>query len=337
MTPVTLPDDRQGARGRGISPDRRRFSRALLASGLFHGAALAILVALWEPAPPKEAPPAIPVTLAGPEGVSGARGGGQNPKAASAPGGMRDTGVAASAPQPEDNFRQRNEAAPFPAGMPARRSKVAAVIAAKPPPAISRTIEPVPPPKPNPPPTQPAARAPLKPPVPAPAPPPTKLVQPHPASPAPSAPVPSYATASSSTASSLAPGSNATSTAGGIGHAAEGSGRSAAGNGSLQGPGDNYLDEVERWVARFRQYPDKAIKDRQEGVVTIGFKFARDGKVLDAWIEKSSGYALLDKAALQMIHDASPLPPVPARYKGNTLTLVMPERFRIGLFDRLFN
>ena len=43
------------------------------------------------------------------------------------------------------------------------------------------------------------------------------------------------------------------------------------------------------------------------------------------------------KAALKMIHDASPIPKVPDKYKGATLTLTMPENYRIGLFDRLFN
>jgi hypothetical protein len=38
-----------------------------------------------------------------------------------------------------------------------------------------------------------------------------------------------------------------------------------------------------------------------------------------------------------MIHAASPIPRVPDRYQGDTLTLVMPENFKIGLFDRLFH
>ena len=58
---------------------------------------------------------------------------------------------------------------------------------------------------------------------------------------------------------------------------------------------------------------------------------------LDAWIEKSSGFPLLDAAALKMIHDASPIPKVPERYKGETLTLVMPENYHIGFFDRIFH
>lgn len=124
---------------------------------------------------------------------------------------------------------------------------------------------------------------------------------------------------------------------GGRGRGEEGAGRAAFGNGSLEGPGDDYLDQVQRWVAQFRTYPDEAITKKQEGTVSIGFKFARDGTVLEAWVAQGSGYALLDDAALKMIRAASPIPKVPEKYKGETLTLVMPERFRIGVFDRLFH
>lgn len=345
MTPVTLPENRQSGRDDGRSRDRGRFSRAVLASGLFHAVVLGILIGLWVPGPPKEAPPPIPVTLAGPEGVAGARGGGQELRAASAPGNAHNASTAArqpirNPPRQDESASSSVSAATQAKAAATRPSEAPSLAAVKPRPAVFPTIEPVPPPKPAPP--QRAARTPLKPPVPAPIPSARQSLQPSPppSEPSTAAPSPTAASAnapSSNAASSAPPGGSAAPSAGGSGQAAEGPGRSAAGNGSLQGPGDDYLDEVQRWVARFRRYPDEAIKKRQEGVVMIGFKFTRDGKVLDAWIEKSSGYPLLDKAALRMIHDASPLPKVPARYKGDTLTLVMPERFRIGLFDRLFN
>jgi protein TonB len=97
------------------------------------------------------------------------------------------------------------------------------------------------------------------------------------------------------------------------------------------------LNRLRRWVTRFRTYPDEAIAKKEEGTVAVGFKFARDGTVLDAWIEHGSGYPLLDDAALKMVRAASPIPKVPEQYKGEVLTLVMPERFRIGVFDRLFH
>ena len=68
----------------------------------------------------------------------------------------------------------------------------------------------------------------------------------------------------------------------------------------------------------------------------MGFKFARDGTVLDVWIERSTGFPMLDQAILEAVHEASPLPPVPERYRGTQLTLDMRYDFTIGLLDRVF-
>jgi protein TonB len=58
--------------------------------------------------------------------------------------------------------------------------------------------------------------------------------------------------------------------------------------------------------------------------------------VLDAWIERSSGLPLLDAAALAMMHNASPVPPIPDHYPGSELKLAMPVDYSIGFFERIF-
>ena len=109
-----------------------------------------------------------------------------------------------------------------------------------------------------------------------------------------------------------------------------------SGAGSREGPGDEYLEELRRWLARHKHYPQEAIDKNEEGQVVVGFTLKRDGTVLQAWIEKSSGVPILDRAALAMLHDASPVPPVPARYQGAELKLAMPIDYSIGFFDKLF-
>jgi TonB family protein len=93
--------------------------------------------------------------------------------------------------------------------------------------------------------------------------------------------------------------------------------------------GDHYLEQVRQWVARFREYPKAALARQEAGTVMVAFKFARDGTVLDAWIEKSSTYPRLDNAALKMIHDASPIPKPPDTAKGETLVIAIPTYFRV--------
>jgi protein TonB len=122
----------------------------------------------------------------------------------------------------------------------------------------------------------------------------------------------------------------------GQGLGAAGAGRGDVGNGNLTSPGDDYLERVRRRVAEFKRYPDAAKKQKQEGRGAISFRIARDGTVLDAWIERSTGFPLLDAAILQAVHEASPVPPVPERYRGAELTVSMPYAFSIGTFDRIF-
>jgi protein TonB len=213
---------------------------------------------------------------------------------------------------------------PVPPEMPAP----SALSQPAPPPLATASLEPVPRHKPTPPALRKEVQ-PLPPPVAV-----AALPEPQQASPvAPPAPAASMPTA----APAAGAGTDEGTAHGGRGRGDEGAGLAAAGNGSLEKPGDDYLELVRRWVARFRGYPDAAIKQREEGTVALGFTFTRDGTVLDAWIEKSSGFPLLDAAALKMIHDASPIPKVPERYKGETLTLVMPETYHIGIFDRIFH
>lgn len=315
MTEAILPDDLPLTDPKAKSQERQRFTRAALVSGLGHALLLALLIGLWRPAPEPAPPPPIPVTLQEGDGASGAAGNGNSETAAA--------GTFSPAPEEAPRAALAEAAAP-PSAEPAitaAPTQEPPVLAAEQPPPPSETAEPLPPRKPAP----PLAAAPVEaaaPPLPA-ASPPAPVA---PATPAPNA-------ISTATASADAPPQSGV---GGPGRGEEGAGQAAIGNGARVGPGDDYLDQVQRWVAHFRIYPNEAIAKKEEGTVSIGFKFARDGTILDAWIEQASGYPLLDDAALQMIHAASPIPKVPDRYKGDTLTLVMPEHFKIGVFDRMF-
>lgn len=53
--------------------------------------------------------------------------------------------------------------------------------------------------------------------------------------------------------------------------------------------------------------------------VTIYFKILKDGQVLDAQVEKSSGIDLFDQSALRAVLSNVPLPPLPAEYTGEYL------------------
>ncbi len=79
--------------------------------------------------------------------------------------------------------------------------------------------------------------------------------------------------------------------------------------------GGDYLDYQRRLLAHIRPYqfyPDAGRRGRLEGVVRVGFVLQRDGRVREVWVESSSGYAVLDEAAMDTVRRAQPLPLIPA-------------------------
>jgi protein TonB len=63
------------------------------------------------------------------------------------------------------------------------------------------------------------------------------------------------------------------------------------------------------------------------GVVLLHFTMDRDGKVLAAKIETSSGIAALDQEALAALQRAQPLPAPPPEVLGNSIELIVPVDF----------
>lgn len=62
------------------------------------------------------------------------------------------------------------------------------------------------------------------------------------------------------------------------------------------------------WLARYRTYPLEARRARLEGVVQLRVTLMSDGRLVDARVEQSSGHLVLDRAALDLLARASPLP-----------------------------
>jgi len=128
-------------------------------------------------------------------------------------------------------------------------------------------------------------------------------------------------------------GSNAGANAG-SGHALAGNGPGIAGDQS--GAADDWLDRVRRRLRRFMKDPNKEREKKAFGTVWLTITVAHDGAVVDAQLQKSSGVAFLDQAALQMVHDASPLPPLPDSIKAASVRFSIPADYEPGLFERLF-
>lgn len=73
-------------------------------------------------------------------------------------------------------------------------------------------------------------------------------------------------------------------------------------------------------IARYRHYPERARRDRARGTVRLVFSMLRDGTVTDVRVISSSGFDILDSAAVETIRNAAPMPHIPTD---------LPERLNI--------
>ncbi len=89
----------------------------------------------------------------------------------------------------------------------------------------------------------------------------------------------------------------------------------------------DWLAHVMAHIEQFKTYPTPALQHEWEGKTMLSFTIRRDGSLVSVTLTGSSGHEVLDAAALQTVHDASPLPPPPPSIPGTLITLTLPIGF----------
>jgi protein TonB len=107
-----------------------------------------------------------------------------------------------------------------------------------------------------------------------------------------------------------------------------GSGTQASAGGRVGTPPE-YMDVIRAWLDRHKEYPRPARTRREEGVAYLYFVIDRAGKVLDYRLRQTSGFGSLDRAAVEMIQRADPLPRMPDSIARAHLELVVPVEFQL--------
>lgn len=89
---------------------------------------------------------------------------------------------------------------------------------------------------------------------------------------------------------------------------------------------------VLEWLAQHRRYPGPARRAKLQGTVEIVVVLMPDGRLVDQRIAQSSGHAILDKAALDLLRRASPVP-ASAFFTGEArrLELRLPIIYRLSI------
>lgn len=78
-----------------------------------------------------------------------------------------------------------------------------------------------------------------------------------------------------------------------------------------------WQSELQQHLAKYQKYPEEVRRRNISGSTHLRFEVDADGKVISVSITESSGNALLDRATLDMIRRAQPLPKPPAEMLRN--------------------
>ena len=81
-------------------------------------------------------------------------------------------------------------------------------------------------------------------------------------------------------------------------------------------------------IQRHKDYPAAARTRGQKGVVKLAFSIDRQGRVIASRVAHASGYAALDRVALETLQKAQPCPP-PANIPGDAFSFTLPLAFSI--------
>jgi protein TonB len=73
----------------------------------------------------------------------------------------------------------------------------------------------------------------------------------------------------------------------------------------------NYIGKVRAKLARTKRYPPSARREKAQGTVTVRFVVSADGGASGVSIVRSSGFAVLDEAAIDAVRRAAPFPDTP--------------------------
>lgn len=91
-----------------------------------------------------------------------------------------------------------------------------------------------------------------------------------------------------------------------------------------------YEQLISLWIQKFKQYPDEARRQGMQGKTMVRIRIDRRGNIHYWELENSTGYALLDRAAIDMVKRANPVPAVPNNYPaGEQFDFLIPVNFRL--------
>ena len=91
----------------------------------------------------------------------------------------------------------------------------------------------------------------------------------------------------------------------------------------------SYFASIKEKIEWAWVYPQSAQKSGQQGTLSVTFTILRDGSLKEVKLIRSSGFRVLDQAALRAVKDAASFPPMPAGWEDNELTILANFEYRL--------
>ena len=91
-----------------------------------------------------------------------------------------------------------------------------------------------------------------------------------------------------------------------------------------------YEQLVSDWIKKFQRYPMEARDKGEEGETVVRIRIDRSGTIRYRILEHSTGSPALDRAAIDMVNRANPVPAVPNDYpKDDLIEFLIPVNFTL--------
>jgi protein TonB len=89
---------------------------------------------------------------------------------------------------------------------------------------------------------------------------------------------------------------------------------------------EDYFHQIVRKISQYRFY-SRSPENVPRGLVVTRMTIARDGRLLDVGLVKSSGFPNLDNAVVETIRQASPFAPLPGAIAQDRKTFIVPVNY----------
>ena len=93
-------------------------------------------------------------------------------------------------------------------------------------------------------------------------------------------------------------------------------------------PVSEYLVAIQQRISTYLIYPQEAMENGWEGVAKVKFTLGQNGQIKQLGIAESSGYPLLDEAAISAVKKASPYPSLETYQDTQNLEITLPIRYK---------